>query len=586
MTKTIYRTPEEWAQRYAVPEYHPNLEITGDYDKALAAKCSNGTFVGQLLENSTIKAWRGIPFAKIPARFERSVAPDASDKVYEALYYGKSGMQVPDESEPSSFYEQGELDVLTLTVYTGNNDIKNKPVLVYIHGGAYACGGTSDKAYDPTALVTYNSDLLVVSITYRIGILGLLNLGVKDETGNYMLSDYEENIEKYKTSNSLALLDVIQGLRWIKENVAAFGGDAGNITISGESAGAGCVSNLLLIASDPNNKYISLDEGLFQKVFSMSGGINQYSTLEGSSMLAKNLIAGFGAKTVADLCKPDIDALRKWLSENSVGLNFLVLDGEVLPQNIGEVYDKYVKYVGKSVTVLQGATTNEYAYFRTVFKDMYKAMGITHEDCARATFKAMTEPTLAYPDLKPTAAFKEALEAYLKALEEEGMTTEDEKLNAFLNDHTLQTINYYMAAKQAANGGTTYVYAFDQKYDGFYSECGAGHAIDCYYLFGNFTGTKAMGTPKQVDFSRKYQNMVANFCRSGDPSTEDIDWRPYNTGTGWCALLNDEKTECIKGYHCGRIINAIKMIDENPVMKLFLPWPRMFEIAAELHEDK
>ena len=109
MTRTIYRSPEEWAQRYAVPEYHPNLEITGDYDKALAAKCSNGTFVGQTLEGGTIKAWRGIPFAKIPARFERSVAPDASDKVYEALYYGKSGMQIPDESEPSSFYEQGEL---------------------------------------------------------------------------------------------------------------------------------------------------------------------------------------------------------------------------------------------------------------------------------------------------------------------------------------------------------------------------------------------------------------------------------------------------------------------------------------------
>ena len=585
MTKTIYRTPEEWAQRFAVPEYHPNLEITGDYDKALAAKCSNGTFVGQLLEDGAIKVWRGIPFAKIPARFERSVPADASDRVYEALYYGKSGMQIPDESEPSSFYEQGELDVLTLTVYTGNNDIKNKPVLVYIHGGAYSCGGTTDKAYDPTALVTYNPDLLVISITSRIGILGLLDLGVKDENGNYLLSDYEENIEKYKTSNNLALLDVIQGLRWIRQNAAAFGGDVNNITISGESAGAGCVSNLLLIASDPDNKYISLDEGLFQKVFSMSGGINLYSTLENSAELTKGFIEYFGAKTIADLCKPDIDALREWLATNGLGSNFLVLDGEVLPKDLDEVYDKYSKYVGKDVKVLQGATTNEYAYFRATFKDAYEKLNFTHEDCARATFKAMTEPTLAYPDLKPTAAFKEALKAYLKALEEEGLTTEDEKLNAFLNDHTLQTINYYMAAKQAANGGTTYVYAFDEKYDGFYSDCGAGHAIDCYYLFGNFTGTKAMGTNKQVDFSRKYQNMVANFCRSADPSTEDIDWKPYNTETGWCALLNDEKIECIKGYHSERIINMIRMIDENIAMKMFLPWSKMFPIAIELHEN-
>ena len=93
-----------------------------------------------------------------------------------------------------------------------------------------------------------------------------------------------------------------------------------------------------------------------------------------------------------------------------------------------------------------------------------------------------------------------------------------------------------------------------------------------------------MGTNKQVDFSRKYQNMVANFCRSGDPSTEDIAWKPYNTETGWCAFLNDEKTECIKGCNYRRIINAIKMIDENLAMKLFLPWPKMFKIAAELHK--
>ena len=582
---TVYRTPEAWAQRFAVPEYHPNLEITGEYDEALAAKCSNGTFVGQIMENGSVKAWRGIPFADIPARFERSVEPADSDKVFEAYYYGKSGLQVPDESEPASYYEQGELDVLTLTVYTGNNDIPNKPILVYVHGGAYACGGTSDKAYDPTSLVYYNPDLLVINISYRIGILGLLDLGVKDENGNYLLKDYEENIEKYKSSNNTALLDVIQGLRWIKKNAAAFGGDINNITISGESAGAGCVSNLLMIASDPDNKYISLDEKLFRKVFSMSGGINQYTSLKNSGKMTRGFIEYFGAHSVADLQKIGLNELREWLVKVEVGLNLLVLDGEVLPKNIIEVYDKYSRNVGSEITVLQGATTNEYAYFRTVFKDTYESLGITHEDCARAAYKGLTEPTEEYPDLKVTDGFKEAMTAYFGALEEEGLITDDEKLNTFLNDHSLQIINYYMAAKQALNGGITYIYAFDQKYDGHYAECGAGHAVDCYYLFGNFNGGKARGTHRQVDFSRKYQNMVANFCRNGDPSTEDILWKPYDAENGFCALLNDEKTECVRAYHYGRIKNAIKMIDENSAMKLFFPWPRMFEIAVELHSE-
>ncbi len=584
MTKTIYRTPEEWKQRYAVPEYHPNLEITGEYDKSLAAKCSNGTFVGQLLENGAVKAWRGIPFGKIPARFERSVAPDASNKVYEALYYGKSAMQVPDDSEPASYYEQGELDVLTLTVYTGNNNIKNKPILVYIHGGGYTNGGNSDKSYDPTALVYYNPDLLVISTTYRVGIFGLLNLGVKDENGNYILNDYEENIDKYKTSNNLQILDVIQSLRWIKENAAAFGGDVSNITIAGESAGAGSVSNLLLMASDPDNKYISLDEGLFQKVFSMSGGINQYTTLSESGTQTKALIKDFNAHSVADLLKPSKEELLDWQRANELGSSLIVMDGEVLPKDPDEIYDRYCKYVGKSVTTLQGATTNEYAYFRVVLKEIYKEMGVTHEDCARAVFKAVTEPTVAFPDLKPTDAFKEATEAYLKALEKDGLTTEDEKMNAFLNDEMLQMVNYYMAAKQADNGGTCYVYAFDQKYDGYYAECGEGHAVDCYYLFGNFSGDRTLGTKKQVDFSRKYQNMAANFCRYGNPSTEDIEWKPYNTETGYCAVLNDEHIECVKGYHSGRITNAIKMMDENRAMKTYVNRIKMFEIAAELHK--
>lgn len=65
----IYRTPEEWSKRYSIPKYHENKIIDGDYDKALAAKCENGTFVGKINEEFDVKYWRGIPFAKNPCSF-------------------------------------------------------------------------------------------------------------------------------------------------------------------------------------------------------------------------------------------------------------------------------------------------------------------------------------------------------------------------------------------------------------------------------------------------------------------------------------------------------------------------------------
>lgn len=585
---TIYRTQDEWKSRWQVAKYHPNEEITGDYDKNLSAKCSNGTFVGQYLEDNKIKAWRGIPFAKIPARFERSIAPDKSDKIYEALYFGKSPLQISSsESEPAGFYEQGEFDCLTLTVYTGNNDLKDKPVFVYVHGGAYSCGGTTDPAYDPTNLAYYIPDCIFVNITYRLGVEGHINLAAKDDDGNYLLSDYEGNEETFNTANNLAILDVIQSLHWVKENISAFGGDTENVTIAGESAGAAMVSNITLMASDPNNKNISKDEKLFNKVYSMSGGINQYNSTDDAGELTEALIKfckekGKDIHTIKGLQELTTEEMKEfWEKNDSLGV-FNVLDDVVLPL---DPYKVYSENVGDDYIILQGATTSEYDYFRSVFTNEYKDFDITHEACGKATYKYLTEKTIAKPDLVVTDDFKKDLTTYLNEINQEGYTTEDEQLNALLNDHYLQTTNYYMASKQAANGGTTYCYAFDEPYNAPYDMCKAGHAIDCYYLFGNFTGAKALGTKEQVDFSRRYQKVLESFLKTGNPSTDDVKFEPYNNDTGYITLLNKERMECIKGYNATRIQTAIKMIDENDAMKYTLPWKYMFPIAALIKNE-
>ena len=579
MIKTIYRTPEEWAERWKVPEYHPNQEITGKYDEALAAKCTNGTFVGQLLENDQVKAWRGIPCGKIPARFQRAVKPDASDKIYEALYFGKSFLQNGSEDEPGGLYEQGEFDAMTLTVYTGNNNMKNKPVFVYVHGGGYVSGGTADPLYEPLYLAYYMSDCVFVNVTYRLGMLGHINLAAKDENGNYLLADYAENEDTYNTANNLAILDVLQSLRWVKENIAAFGGDPDNVTIGGESAGAGMVSNILMIASDPNNHSISKGEKLFNKVFSMSGGINQYSSLENTADLTKALIGfcrekGKEIHTIRDLQELTFDELAEFWKKNELLGVLSVLDGVVLPL---DPYETYSKYVGDDFTVLQGATTSEFDYYRIVFKDLYKSMGITHEDSGKAVCRHLMEAS--------NDAFRTDMAAYLEEVKKEGFVTGDEQRNTFMNDHYLQSTNYYMAAKQAENGGTTYCYAFDEPYSGSYAMCRAGHAVDCYYLFGIFTGDKAVGTKEEVDFSRKYQKMFENFLKTGDPSTEDVRWKPYNAETGCITLLNTKKIECMEGFNAERLRLVFKMIDESEAMRYAYQFKFMLPLAVEIRKS-
>ena len=577
---TIYRTAEEWKERWKVPEYHPNKEITGEYDKTLAAKCINGTFVGQLLENNQVKAWRGIPFGKIPARFQRAVMPDASDKVYEALYFGKSFLQNGSEDEPGGLYEQGEFDAMTLTVYSGNNDLKNKPVFVYVHGGGYVCGGTADPLYEPINLAYYMPDCVFVNVTYRLGVLGHINLAAKDENGNYLLKDYAENEDVYNTANNLAILDVIQSLRWVKENIEAFGGDPDNVTIGGESAGAGMVSNILMITSDPNNHYVSKDEKLFKKVISMSGGINQYSSTENAADLTKAMINlckqnGMEGNTIKDLQELTFDEISEFWKKNELLGVLSVLDGVVLPL---DPYETYNKYVGNDFTVLQGATTDEFDYYRIVFKSIYKSMGITHDDSGKALYKHLTDSA--------TDTFKEDMAVYMEEIKKEGFVTEEEQRNTLMNDHFLQSTNYYMATKQAEKGGTTYCYAFNEPYTGDYAMCKAGHAVDCYYFFGIFNGDKAIGTKEQVDFSRKYQKMFENFLKTDNPSTEDVEWKPYNAETGYITLLNKEKIECIKGYNAERIRLVIKMIDESEVMRYAYPFKFMLPLAAELSKAK
>ena len=186
--------------------YGENKEITGDYNKDLSVTCNNGIFVG--IKKKDVISFKGIPYANPPTgdlRWKDPILVEDDTKVYEAYYFGKAPIQTERKDELGSYYPKSE-DCLYLNVWINSKDKStNKPVMVFIHGGSYGWGSTSDLLFHGYNLVEKYSDIIFVSVGYRLGMLGFINL-----------TSFEGG-ENYKTSNILGLLDQICALKWIQK---------------------------------------------------------------------------------------------------------------------------------------------------------------------------------------------------------------------------------------------------------------------------------------------------------------------------------------------------------------------------------
>lgn len=525
--QAIYRTREEWEAR--VHRSGINKEISKERCEALtksgnacAVECYNGTFVGLRSFNDQtddVFSWKGIPYAHQPIgkrRFKKAeLQYDSLDKksstIYEAFYYGKSSLQPVDASEASSMYMQGD-DCLTLAIYRYKEPYKNPskkvcPVLVYIHGGGWSYGSTSEPIYDGTNFVYNNPDIIVVCVTYRLGLMGQINL-----------SKYDEN-NKYEYSTNNGLLDQRCALQWIHDNISGFGGDPNNVTICGESAGGGSVSLQCLLGKDyyEKGRYFTL----FHNAIAMSGGINQVTTWEDSKLLTQRLMEDCKYDSLQKLLDAPFEELAAWWQNNHILMNYPILDGKVLPDNVVSLYAKFSSPEIKEIPMIQGATTNEFAYYRSAFTD--------------EQFNTICNKVLEFIKDKEGEDFSKystAVVELYKKMHPSTTRSEEEIVKLELtNDYALQGINYRQLGL-IGNTGRTYAYAFDIPYEGdtglysLYSKIEAAHGVDCFYLFGNFDGRKCHGSRDAVNFSKNFQRYIANFCKYGKLGDNDI-WQPY-----------------------------------------------------------
>lgn len=479
-----------------------NQRIKADYDEALAAVCHNGVFVGQ--PEGDVLSFKGVPFAEPPVgalRWKPPVLAPAGNDVYEAAYFGKSPIQSEWVSEVGSYYLQGE-DCLTLNVWTNEaGPSEGKTVMVFFHGGSYGWGATSDPIYDGHNLVEKYPDLVLVTAEYRMGILGFIDFS--DVPGG----------EAYAESGNLGLLDQICALQWVQKNIAAFGGDPDNVTVFGESAGAGSVSLLPLIAGT---------DGLFRRIIAESGSITLTYSRDECRNLTQMLLENSGCSTMEELLSLSEETLTELNEDLNDYNNFPERDGVVLPEDL---YAAWESDALADVDLLIGTNSDEVRYW-------INEMGYYTSLLPGLFLYEHGMPFMYENNLRRMSPEEQALTKTF-------VGTQSGKKIWRITEFYNELLFRLPAVEQAArHKGTSYNYYWTMP--GANETLGACHAMELSYVFNNPQVTIYTGGWYHETLADTVQEMWINFARTGDPGTDRYPWAPYTADSRMTMVLGED----------------------------------------------
>ena len=470
-----------------------NSEITGDYDKTHAVKCINGTFVGT--EENGVVSWLGIPYAKPPVGERRFKAPeyvDARDGVFEAKYYGKGAYG--STGYPDCIQKLESEDCLYLNIWVNTDDkTEKKPVMVWIHGGAYVVGSGSQAGYSGANLVQRQSDIIMVNINYRLNMYGFMDFS--SVPGG----------ENFKTAPCNGLLDQAMALRWVHENIAAFGGDPDNVTIFGQSAGGGSVS--ILPVMKEANQY-------FQKVIAQSGSTTLAFPVDCKAAKGKTkaLLEYTGCKTMDDIMALSEEKLQEaYVKAVGQFTSCPYYGTEVLPEAPIELYKKgYAKHI----SIMAGSTADEARLF------MGEGPMLSLEEQKKFAMNAVGDavPYLKEEDKKYYEEFKRVCR-----FKEPGLIETE-----FINELMFRVPMLNQLDMQSAFNKT---FCYYWSYPGSNVDVGAAHSVELLFVFdlrcvGTTNAFNGTNIPEEIFAS--VQQMWTNFARCGNPSTDKVKWEPYS----------------------------------------------------------
>lgn len=475
------------------------------------ATVENGVLQGVRSGDPRITVYRGIPFAAPPVGDLRWRPPQPAadwEGVRQADKWAPIPMQSPPGMDPNNFYSF-ELhpatdlvmseDCLYLNVWTpAKSPNERLPVMVWIHGGAYHSGYSYEMEFDGDAMG--RRGVILVTLAYRLGVFGFFaHPEITAEDPNAVPANF-------------GLLDQQAGIAWVKRNIAAFGGDPNNITIFGQSAGAGSVAAHL---TSP------LTAGLFQRAIVESGGglLNRRGdmpTLADGEKVGVAFFASLGVSSLAEARRVHADTALEASREGRANMVWRpVVDGKYLVES---PMDAIRANRNHPVSLMIGHTANEFhfgpqastmgeleAWAREHFGDraeQYLALcacesGDVAEMCARGTFNASEAGDLIWCE-----------------------------------------------TNVALGRDPIYCYNFDHDIPGD-DHPGAYHSSDLWFEFGTVSRCWRPFVGKHYDLSRLVVNYWTNFARSGDPNGPDADgapmpeWTPYTADAPCVLRLGD-----------------------------------------------
>ena len=459
-------------------------------------------------EDEGLQVFLGIPFAKPPTGERRFRAPEAPDPwagERDATRYGSSAPQLAMELEqvmPGFDVGEQSEDCLYLNVFTPAADEAKRPVLVWIHGGAFTLGSGSQKMYDVRGLAR-QGELVCVTLNYRLGALAFTHLAGIDES--------------LDTSGCAGIQDQAAALRWVRENIGAFGGDPSQVTIFGESAGGFSVGTLLGMPEA---------RGLFERAIPQSGAAHLTNDAETGARVARLLLdeLGISPSELPKLWEVPVDQIVKAQqsveSKQRVGTHSRpfkpVVDGRALPER---PIDAIANGLSAEVPVVVGACRDEEKLFSLWDK------GASELD----------EPGLVtrIDGLVPGRG-RDLVEAYRSARSERGADTSPYELYAAIEtDRVFRVPAVRLAEAQSRHQPATFSYLVTWEAAAMDGKLGACHGIDLPFVFGR-VGGKASGLfagsgPDAERLSREMMGAWIAFARSGDPNHADlVTWPAYD----------------------------------------------------------
>ncbi len=466
--------------------------------ESVVATTALGTLSGRF--DGDVRVFRGVPFARPPVGDLRWRPPEpaaAWSGVRDARAFGPACTQARTRFTD---YEAISEDCLYLKVWAPD-DARDAPVMVWIHGGSLASGTGAESLYDGAALA--REGVVVVTINYRLGPLGWLAhpaLSREDPQG---------------VSGNYGLMDQIAALEWVRDNIAAFGGDPGQVTIAGESAGALSVMYLMV---SPRAR------GLFHRAIAQSGYMitspmlrdSPYERWPDAETVGLTVAAALGANTAAELRALSAEAIITGAAPTGY-FPMGTVDGHLIPNQIVERVDRGLQ---APVPVLAGYNEGEIRSLRILLPPP-PASAEAYEAEIRARYGERAD---AFLDLYPA-------------------TDVDASMLAATRDALYGWSAERLAAGQQAIGQGSWRSYFDH---GYTAADAAGlrafHASEIPYVFGTWARTpdywpRVPDTEAEAGLSQAMTTYWASFVRTGRPAApRRPEWPAYGSDRNYLAL--------------------------------------------------